>query len=135
MKCVPNRLICARCFADRLVCFFCVLHLLSFQACLILRPVLFFAASAAFVRSLIRRASSCAITAIIPIVKLFASGISQATNETPDRCNSSCKFSKNAALRLSLSNFAMSSVVLFALQCAIAWANTGRSFFCLIRLQ
>lgn len=80
-------------------------------------------ASASFVRCEIASCSACATSAIMPTVRSFAYGMSKATNCAP----LSRMAKRNAALRLSRSSFAITSVAPVTLARCKALASSGRS--------
>jgi hypothetical protein len=87
-------------------------------------PRFFAAANAALVPALIASRSCWATTAMTPIVIVFASGKSQATNRTPEPR----KVSRKAALRDSRSSLATQSVAQVALHRLMARSSSGRAF-------
>ena len=86
-------------------------------------PSFFFSASAFLVRSEITSLSCWAIVAMTPMVRVFASGMSAHTNETPE----SRRVKMNATLRVSRSSLAISSTAPSDLQVAMARISSGRS--------
>jgi hypothetical protein len=86
-------------------------------------PRAFAAASASFVRRKMASRSCWATSAMIPMVRSFASGMSQARNRTP----LSRSVSRKAALRERRSSSAITSVAPARRTSSMARYNSGRS--------